>query len=64
MFDFLIDIVPREEAISKSELGMKRRNEKNAAKREEKRRRANEEGGAGTSGGASAGEWLGGDEGE
>ncbi len=39
MFDFLLDIVPREEAVSKSELGLKRRNEKNAIKREEKRRK-------------------------
>lgn len=39
MFDFLIDIVPREEAISKSELGMKRRTARMKEKKEEERKR-------------------------
>lgn len=37
MFDFLIDIVPREEAVSKSELGHRKRNAKSKEKREQER---------------------------
>ena len=43
MFDFLIDIVPREEAISKSELGMKRRTARMKEKKEEDRKRKRQE---------------------
>lgn len=43
MFDFLIDIVPREEAISKSELGMKRRTARMKEKKEEERKRKRQE---------------------
>lgn len=37
MFDFLIDIVPREEAVSKSELGHRKRNAKSKEKRDKER---------------------------
>lgn len=43
MFDFLIDIVPREEAISKSELGMKRRTARMKEKKEEEKKRKRQE---------------------
>lgn len=60
MFDFLIDIVPREEAVSKSELGHRKRNARYKEKREEERKakkaKVDEEGDVGETGGSGVDE--------